>query len=286
MKPSAQQQQPDDEILEENKAYYNRNARRYEAASWYFFNAYKNNSVKEELRCSLGALAARPDLRVMEIGPGTGYLLHRLLSLERRPIFYTGIEHSEGMAEILRERFAKRCAAFTIINRSVTANLLRNDLPGGNFDLIMGSSTLHHLPQYDEVISALASLLAENGILYIVREPIHRDECQPATAFVNLVEGCYAGLNGILMSPVIRRRLWPQKVKAEQSATVGIHALKDGVATTAFLDLERRGFARLFHRKYNRRASAFLSYLENKWLAGIRKDIYGNTLWSWAVQRR
>ena len=79
------------QILRKAGPKYNRNAPiRYEAASWYFFNAYKDKAVLEILQCSLklrrivGALG----LYVFtEIGPGTGYLLHRLLSFEGRRIF-------------------------------------------------------------------------------------------------------------------------------------------------------------------------------------------------------
>jgi SAM-dependent methyltransferase len=270
-------------ILEENRAYYNRNAHRYEAASWYFFNAYKDKAVLEELQCCTSALSARSDLRVLEIGPGTGYLLHRLLSFEGRRIFYMGIEHSEVMSGILRERFAARCAEFTIVNQSVTPAFILGQLSSARFDLIIGSSILHHLPEHQQVIKALAGLLVEGGVLYIVREPIHQDECQPATAFTDLIERCYHGLNTILMSPIIRKRLWPDKLKAEPTVRC---QMNDGVTTRAFLELEQNGFVRLFHRKYNRRVSAFLSYFENKWLAGIRKDIHRNTLWSFTIQRR
>jgi len=42
----------------------------------------------------------------------------------------------------------------------------------------------------------------------------------------------------------------------------------------------------LFHRKYNRRATAFMSYLENKWLKKLRKDIFKNTLFSIGMQKK
>src|SRR5439155_7547207 len=120
------------------------------------------------------------------------------------------------------------------------------------------------------------------GIMYFVREPLHRDECNHSTPVMDALDGLYSGLQKLAMSPRVVKALWPDKLKAEDSRTVGIHAYKEGVSTAVFHNYEI-----LFQRKYNRRTPlAILSYLENEWLGKFRKDIFGNTLFSIAIRNQ
>lgn len=268
-----------------NRDYYDRNAVRYEAASWYYFNRYKDNAVRAEIGQCLTALSSRSSLRVLEIGPGTGYLLDRLLAQAHIPVDYVALEHSAGMARILSDRFADRCASFRVLNRSVNSETAAST--GGHFDLIMGSSILHHLPDYETVIPALAHQLTPGGVMYFVREPIHRQECGPASVLAKVLERGYAAVNRILMKPALQRRFWPEKVKAEDARSVAIHMFGDGVSIRPFEKLIGTGeYSLVRQRKYNRRLSATLSYLENAWLRRHRVDLFGNTLFSVIVARR
>jgi len=268
-----------------NKAYYERNAGRYEAASWYYFNRYKATAVRGEIRHCVSLLIGRPALRVLEIGPGTGYLLGFLLEEAALPIRYTGIEHSTEMTRILTSRHAARCTEFSVISGSVTAGLLDNMHGAGEFDLVLGSSILHHLPDYEDVVRSLAGLIAPGGLMYFVREPIHRDECATPGVLSRVSEYCFRKADGLLMTPVVRKRLWPAKVKAEDASAIAIQMFRDGVTTRIFRGLENGGFRRIAYRRYNRRVSSFFSFLENKWCAPLRKDIFGNTLYSICLQK-
>jgi hypothetical protein len=87
------------------------------------------------------------------------------------------------------------------------------------------------------------------------------------------------------MKPAIRQRLWPGKVKAEDASAIAIQMFRDGVATNAFRELAADGFSVISHRKYNRRVSSLLSFAENKWMAPIRRDIFGNTLYGIVLQK-
>ena len=276
----------DTDFLKENAAYYDRNAYRYEAASWYYFNRYKNDMVRRELATCLGALRQRDALHILEIGPGTGYLLERLLPHNPPPIYFSGIEHSAAMRDILTERYAGQCASFEVAIDSVSAGQLRELGRSGEFDLVMGSSILHHLPDYKEVVPLLGDKLAPGGVMYLVREPILRAEVVEAGTLKNILEVLYNRVAHFYMKPSIRARLWPGKVKAEDARPIAIHMFKDGVSTQPFQQLiADQHYQKLFHRKYNRRPSAFFSYVENEWLKGLRKDIYGNTLFAMGVQK-
>ncbi len=270
---------------ERNRAYYDRNAGRYEAASWYYFNRYKRNAVRAELKNCLRRVSSLSPLRILEIGPGTGYLLDHLLDQTTRSVAYTALEHSSAMAETLRQRFSHRCRHFEVITCSASAENVR--FGDGPYDIIMGSSILHHLPDYAEVIPTLADQLSPGGVLYFVREPIHRDDCAPASFLADFLERRYAAINRILMRPAMQRRFWPRKVKAEDARDVAVHMFGDGVSMRPFQQLARRPeFTLIGQRKYNRRLSAALCYLENAWLKRLRKDVFGNTLYSVIVQRR
>lgn len=274
-----------EEHYDRNRSYYDRNAGRYEAASWYYFNAYKRNAVRAELKTCLQQVRTRNPIRVLEIGPGTGYLLEHLLDQTATPVAYTALEHSSAMAETLKQRFSHRCHRFQVLTRSATAESVQMD--DGAYDIIMGSSILHHLPDYAEVISALAKQLTPGGVIYFVREPIHREEVKSASWLTSLLERGYAIVNRILMRPQFQKRFWPEKVKAEDARNIAIHMFGDGVSMRPFEQLQAHGeFAIIQRRKYNRRVSAALSYLENAWLSRLRKDLFGNTLFSVIVRRQ
>jgi ubiquinone/menaquinone biosynthesis C-methylase UbiE len=270
-----------EQFYQENKKYYERNAGNYENSSWYFFNKYKHNSVNKEIQKCVQAINSKK-IKVLEIGPGTGYLISKLIKQPGISYDYCGIEHSEEMTAILLSRYKDKFP-IKIYNNSVNADFVQKELKDMKFDLIIGSSILHHLPDYKELIGIFAGLLNENGVMYFVREPIHKNECQPSGFIKNGFASIYGGINNFFMRPRIKQMFWPEKTKQENPTKIGIHMFIEGVSVKPFYELTEKGFHPLFHRKYNRRASSFYSYVENKWLRFLRKDIFGNTLFAIAI---
>lgn len=273
------------DLYDRNRAYYDRNSDRYEAASWYYFNRYKSRSVTRELRRCLRELGNLPELRVLEVGPGTGYLLEKLLAVEKRPIAYTGVEHSARMGEILAVRYGKLVKQFRVIPDSVTVEAIDTAVGNESFDLIIGSSILHHLIDYDRIVLTLSALLADGGVMYFVREPIHRRECREGSVITDVLSQVYGLINNQLMRRGIRDLLWPKKVKAEDASAIAYHMYRDGISMDVFDEMRHAGYSLLFTRRYNRRVSTAMSYLENKLLSRWRKDVYGDTLFSIAIKR-
>ena len=269
-----------------NQAYYERNATRYEAGSWYYFNGYKSRAVSCELRRCIGLLAHRRDIEVLEIGPGTGYLLGKLLAATSTPIRYTCVEHAEAMADILHCRYATDCESMRVIKESISGERCRELFSERRFDLILGGSILHHLPDYHQVVAALSNLVRDGGVMYFVREPLHRDDCAPSGLLRDVLSGIFGAIHNVLMMPAIRKLLWPRKVRAENARNVAIHMFRDGVSLRPFREITEDGFFVVFHRRYNRRVSTLLSYLDNVWLAKFRKDIFSNTLFSIGLQKK
>jgi len=273
------------DIYRRNIDYYERNAERYEDSSWYFFNKYKDNTLQEELRHCVDLLK-KGHLEVLEIGPGTGYLLSKLITMKNLSLNYLGIEHSSEMTKILMNRYRNKVQHIEILNASVSADYIAGHLKGRTFDLIIGSSILHHLPDYDSVIKQLSGLLNHDGIMYFLREPIHKNECLEPTIWQRRANHVYAYMNALFLKPGIKKILWPRKVKQEDTKDIAVHMFKEGISVKPFQDLCKNSFRLILFRKYNRRATSFFSYLENKWLPWSRMDIFGNTLFAIGIQKK
>jgi len=271
-------------LYEQNKNYYERNANNYENSSWYFSNRYKDNTLTKELEKCLKVISKK-NVSVLEIGPGTGYLLSKLVVTKDIKFNYTGIEHSIEMKKIILERYQNKIEELKIINDSVTADLLTKGIGEQTYDLIIGSSILHHLPDYSEIIKLLSSLLNNKGVIYFVREPIFRNECLKANKKQDFSNNIYTRINDLLLKPGLKKFLWPRKIKQENPKDIALHMFKDGVSVQPFKDLCATDFKLIMFRKYNRRASSFFSFLENKWLKGTRMDIFGNTLFAIGLQK-
>lgn len=270
------------EINRINKEYYERNAKNYEASAWYFFNAYKDNCVDNEVKKCLGRIN-KPEIKIIEIGPGTGYLLGKIIKHKKFKVDYLGLEHSTKMAGILINRYRNRIEKMRINNESINVETV--DLITEKFDLIIGSSILHHLPDYAAVVKKLADKLADNGIMYFVREPLGRNDCKPSNVIKDIFESIFRNIDYLILKPFIKKILWPQKVKQEDSKRIAPVMYDEGISLSIFNGLKTKGFSILFLRKYNRRATSFFSYMENKWLSFVRKDTFGNTLFSIALQK-
>lgn len=269
-----------------NSAYYDRNAERYEAASWYHLNRFKDQMVEQDFRAMAACWPEGP-LDVLEIGPGTGYLLEKILRYAKGPVAYTGVEHSEKIGAILRARHSANCASFTLLHESVTADILPAQLNGRYYDLIAGSSILHHLPDYPDIVEILARALKPGGILYFNREPLHEDECAASSPFSTVWDKICAGLSDRMIRSPLPRLLYPQKVKAESANNIAPLMFAEGISQTPFDNLVQSGeYELLLLRKYNRRFTAFLSRVENSWAARWRKDVFGNTMFAIALRRR
>ena len=273
-----------DDLYAASKDYYNRNAGSYEASSWYFLNRYKDAMVTREIRTCLALIGTREKLKVLEFGPGTGYLLSKLARYSTSPIQFTGFEHSLEMQTIIKERWMKSCECMTF-HDSVTESALERIKGQQRFDLVIGSSILHHLPDYEGVVRNGALLLERGGVMYFVREPLHRTECLQDGVVCRMTDCCYRTIGRLLLSPGVKRVLWPRKTKAEDSEIVGVHMYKDGISTLPFRALEQDGFSIAFFRKYNRRPSSMLSRCDNSWLRTFRRDVFGNTLFAIGIVR-
>ena len=130
---------------------YREFAERHEARHWWFVGRRRIiASVLEDL------LGPRKDLRILDIGCGTGGMLPLLSAYGR----VTGIDPAEAAIRYSRQRYASM------------AELLQVDFPrevpaGGNYDLVTLFDVLEHLDDDARALDAAASLLRPGGWLLI-----------------------------------------------------------------------------------------------------------------------
>ena len=103
-----------------------------------------------------------PSTRLLEYGAGTG-LVTQALRHAVGPV--TLADTSAGMRAVMEQKVSSG----TILDARVwDLDLSTEPPPDERFDLIVTVLTLHHIPRLDPVLSAFASLLADDGWLCVV----------------------------------------------------------------------------------------------------------------------
>jgi ubiquinone/menaquinone biosynthesis C-methylase UbiE len=119
-------------------------------------------------RASVVAAAIRdavrldPSMRMLEYGAGTG-LVTQALRDSVGPV--TLVDTSAGMREVM----AQKIAAGAITDARVwDVDLSTGPVPDERFDVVVTVMALHHVPDVVPLLSNLADLLVEGGLLCIV----------------------------------------------------------------------------------------------------------------------
>ena len=135
--------------------------------------------------------ASRGDIRILDAGCGTGsatdYLIH--LNPEAEIV---AIDISEKALEVARER-CQRSGVIANHNQPISFHHLKLEdaatLPG-EFDLINCVGVLHHLPEPEKGLQALAQKLAPGGLLHIfVYAELGRWEISLMQKAISLLQG-------------------------------------------------------------------------------------------------
>lgn len=99
-------------------------------------------------------------MRILDVGCGSGRLLSGLMP----EIEYVGIDFSRTLLEIAREKYPEREFRYGDICDTKTFEGL------GMFGAVFSIATLHHVPSYDERLTALKmmySVTKPKGVLYL-----------------------------------------------------------------------------------------------------------------------
>lgn len=111
-------------------------------------------AVVEAIRA---AVPLRPDMTALDVGAGTGLVSLALLPFVRE---ITAVDASSGMLGVLDEK----AHSLGILNLfPLHYDVAKAELPPDQYDLVVSSMTLHHLPDVPFVLRRLRHALREGG---------------------------------------------------------------------------------------------------------------------------
>lgn len=97
----------------------------------------------------------KPDMRVLEIGCGTGELLYSIRPHVKEVV---GIEIHKGYVDFINNELGIEAHS---------EDINRMDFTDRTFDIVLSIMTLDHLPNPAETLQTIKSLLVKDGIIYI-----------------------------------------------------------------------------------------------------------------------
>jgi ubiquinone/menaquinone biosynthesis C-methylase UbiE len=174
---------------------------------------------------------------VLDMGAGEGMLTLPYLQWGAQ---VTAADASVELLQELEKKAAKFRGALAIIPGDIFAALetLRSD--GRRFDIICGSSFLHHIPDYVDLCRRAIPLLAPEGMFLTIQDPLRYDTLSRATYFFDRIS--YFGWR-ILQGGYTRgiktryRRLLGVYRDDLPEDTAEYHVVRNGVDQLAIRDL-------------------------------------------------
>jgi SAM-dependent methyltransferase len=211
----------------------------YEVGSPHLAHPRLRNWVVGTIRGAIADLFRRKgSVRVLEIGAGHGAFTDHVLAAGAS---VTVTEMSRASADLLRSRFAHNPAASVEFDATGELDALR----GQQFDLILCTSVLHHIPDYLAAIESWMSLIAPGGAFLSFQDPLW----YPRRSKLNLAldRGAYfawrLGRGDVVQGArsVLRRA---RKAYDEQNPRdmVEYHVLRQGCDEQAIAELLRKHF--------------------------------------------
>ncbi len=156
-------------VIDQNIRVHAEEAPIYDKIHPQMFNWYHAGKSRRDIEYIFDTLATTPELQILDLGCGTGYLALKALSYDGAMV--TGVDISQEMLCVLRQKIdqSPNKKDVSLIQQEVVS-FLRSD--ARQYDLIMTSAFLHHLVDIQELLELALKHLKPAGILYIAYEPL------------------------------------------------------------------------------------------------------------------
>lgn len=159
---------------------------------------------------------AQPQMKVLEIGAGTGGLTAKILEQlksdfgERLYLKYTFTDVSSGFFVAAKERF-KEYEAIDFKVLDISKDPLEQGFNAGEYDLVIASNVLHATPWLNDTLSNVRTLLQPKGRLFL-------QELSPIARCMGYIMGLFSGwwlgeADGRLDGPFISPEEWDGRLR-------------------------------------------------------------------------
>lgn len=162
--------------------------------------------------------AMRPNMRVLEIGAGTGGTTMKILQAltsededeeAQKSWSYTYTDISSGFFENARTKFAQWSRRITYQKLDVGQDPFSQGFSPESFDMIVAANVLHATPDMDKTMKNVCSLLKPGGTLALLEVVVHSPVAMPFAVLPGwwLSEDKYRGPDGPLMTKPVWNEL-------------------------------------------------------------------------------
>lgn len=273
-------------ILSENVRLHRDLAQHYDSIHPHMRNAFEQNMQRGDIAFMIDSVKMhRASPRVLELGCGTGNLTMLFLA---QGCVVTGVDLSAEMVEVLRAKLAVARIPQERIGLYITdVDTFLRENAASEYDIVAMSSVAHHLPDYVATLGVLGERIATGGFLYLVHEPVHKEELATSYRWARrLASVLPRGLGRISYTWHKQIRSGNQEWLRQDTTFVDYHEHRSGVSLVQITErLRALGFTIVSHEHYNSNRSSLGSYIDNRLLGGLRNEQFQRTYFRVILQR-
>ncbi|KAF5853676.1 hypothetical protein GGP41_006479 [Bipolaris sorokiniana] len=159
----------------------------------------------------------KPNMRILEIGAGTGGTTHEFLSKMVNDSdggklwsSYTYTDISAGFFGAAKERFKDHTLEYKVLD--ITKDPVTQGFQRHDYDLIIATNVIHAVPNLQQALCNVHSLLRQDGTFYL-------EELCPDVKFINCIMGLLPGWwmgeqDGRADEPYVQPDRWNRELRA------------------------------------------------------------------------
>lgn len=239
----------EEKVVLQNKIAHNEEAATYDITQSYVSSGIYDVFVCNELNIIIEGLRKnnKKKYRILDLGCGTGFITSKLY--KNYDFEIDAVDIAENMMQVLKKKIQNASNVHVYVREA--SEFLRDSIASHKqYDLIIFSTFLHHLYDYTKIVRQGIELLAPDGYIYILNEPVKR---------INLLEIMDTFFHRLLFSPKglhhsIINALFLNKspgLSSYNKAIAEYHFYRGGINLNVLLQLLREHNVKILHtRRY------------------------------------